>query len=138
MFGPDLDGGHALLATNMQEPGPSTSLPRAVPLRAGQRMARLAGEAAEAATPGEALRTVNALRRQLDQFERLQVARALAEGASFAMVARDLGVTRQAVHRRFRDLAGEAPPENDGLRWPRRDGLKWAHLASVVVGVDLA
>ena len=28
--------------------------------------------------------------------------------------------------------------ENDGLRWPRRDGLKWPHLASVVVGVDLA
>ncbi len=28
--------------------------------------------------------------------------------------------------------------ENDGLHWPRRDGLKWPHLASVVVGVDLA
>ena len=28
--------------------------------------------------------------------------------------------------------------ENDGLRWPRRDGLKWPHLASVVVGVDVA
>ena len=28
--------------------------------------------------------------------------------------------------------------ENDGLHWPRRDGLKWPHLASVVVGVDVA
>ena len=27
---------------------------------------------------------------------------------------------------------------NDGLHWPRRDGLKWPHLASVVVGVDVA
>ncbi|MGZ6725710.1 MAG: group II intron maturase-specific domain-containing protein, partial [Solirubrobacteraceae bacterium] len=27
---------------------------------------------------------------------------------------------------------------NDGLHWPRRDGLKWLHLASVVVGVDVA
>jgi hypothetical protein len=32
----------------------------------------------------------------------------------------------------------ETTCENDGLRWPRRDGLKWPHLASVVVGVDLA
>ena len=31
-----------------------------------------------------------------------------------------------------------AQTRNDGLRWPRRDGLKWPHLASVVVGVDLA
>jgi hypothetical protein len=30
------------------------------------------------------------------------------------------------------------PGENDGLHWPRRDGLKWPHLASVVVGVDVA
>jgi hypothetical protein len=28
--------------------------------------------------------------------------------------------------------------ENDGLHWPRRDGLMWLHLASVVVGVDVA
>jgi hypothetical protein len=27
---------------------------------------------------------------------------------------------------------------NDDLHWPRRDGLKWTHLASVVVGVDVA
>ena len=33
---------------------------------------------------------------------------------------------------------GRAPRENDGLHWPRRDGLKWPHLASVVVGVDVA
>ena len=43
-------------------------------------------------------------------FERRQVAHALAEGASFAAVARDLGLSRQAVHRRFRDLAGAEAP----------------------------
>lgn len=38
------------------------------------------------------------------------MAHALAEGTSFAAIARDLGLTRQAVHRRFRDLAvGETP-----------------------------
>ena len=38
------------------------------------------------------------------------------------------------------DVTARVPgsPENDGLHWPRRDGLKWPHLASVVVGVDVA
>jgi len=27
---------------------------------------------------------------------------------------------------------------NDDLHWPQCDGLKWPHLASVVVGVDVA
>jgi ATP-dependent Clp protease ATP-binding subunit ClpA len=48
---------------------------------------------------------VRELRRALDEFERRQVARALAEGASFADVGRELGCSRQAAHRRFRGLA---------------------------------
>ena len=53
-----------------------------------------------------------ALRRELDAFERRQVARVLSEGGSFASIGRDLGLSRQAVHRRYRDLAPvtEAPP----------------------------
>ncbi|MGZ6569361.1 MAG: hypothetical protein ACXVE9_18460, partial [Solirubrobacteraceae bacterium] len=35
-------------------------------------------------------------------------------------------------------VLGYRDTRNDGLRWPRRDGLKWPHLASVVVGVDVA
>jgi ATP-dependent Clp protease ATP-binding subunit ClpA len=73
-------------------------------------MAQLAADAADAGSPGEALRKVTELRRELEKFERLQVARALAEGTNFATIARDLGVSRQAVHRRFRDLVGEEPP----------------------------
>ncbi|MEA2296849.1 MAG: ATP-dependent Clp protease ATP-binding subunit ClpC [Solirubrobacteraceae bacterium] len=65
---------------------------------------------AEASTAADALRKVKALRRELDVFEREQVARALAQGGNFSTIARDLGVTRQAVHRRFRSLAaGEEP-----------------------------
>src|SRR3954454_15843638 len=83
--------------------------------RGGERLARLATEAAGASSPGAALRRVRALRRELDDFEREQVARALADGASFAAVGRDLGLSRQAVHRRFRGVAGggagaPAPP----------------------------
>jgi ATP-dependent Clp protease ATP-binding subunit ClpA len=71
----------------------------------GQRLAQLAAEAAGAPTPGAALRRVAALRRELDAFERAQVSQALGEGASFAAIARDLGLSRQAVHRRFRNLS---------------------------------
>ena len=40
--------------------------------------------------------------------------------------------------RNSRSSASRSSIENDGLHWPRRDGLKWLHLASVVVGVDVA
>ena len=41
-------------------------------------------------------------------------------------------------HQRLTARLAERVGENDGLHWPRRDGLKWPHLASVVVGVDVA
>jgi transposase-like protein len=73
-------------------------------------MARLAAEAAGAPTPRAALRLLRELRLQVDAFERRQVAQALADGASFAAIARDMGLSRQAVHRRFRDVATEDLP----------------------------
>jgi ATP-dependent Clp protease ATP-binding subunit ClpA len=75
-----------------------------------KRLARLAIETAGAPTPRASLRLLTELRRELDEFERRQVAQALADGASFAAIARDLGLSRQAVHRRFRDVAGEEAP----------------------------
>lgn len=76
----------------------------------GKRLALLAIEAAGASSPRAALRLLADLRREIDEFERRQVARALAEGASYAAVARDLGLSRQAVHRRFRDVGDEELP----------------------------
>jgi ATP-dependent Clp protease ATP-binding subunit ClpA len=70
----------------------------------GRRLAQLAAEAAGAPTPADALRTVAELRLELEAFERSCVAEARAEGATFAAIARDLGLSRQAVHRRFRDV----------------------------------
>jgi hypothetical protein len=72
----------------------------------GERVLELAAAAAEAPSPLEALRRLTELRHELDSFERQQVSRALGEGATFTMIARDLGVSRQAAHRRFRELAG--------------------------------
>ena len=76
-------------------------------------LAALAAAAASADDPREALRRIAALRGALDAFERAEVARALADGASFAAVGRELGISREAVHRRFADLAPvahAAPP----------------------------
>jgi hypothetical protein len=79
-------------------------------LSRGRQLARLAAEVAGAPTPRAALRNLNELRREIDAFERRQVAQALAEGETFAAIARELGISRQAVHRRFRDLAaGDLP-----------------------------
>lgn len=72
-----------------------------------QRICALAEEAASEADPESALRTLVELRRELDAFVGVQVERGLAAGASFADVARALGISRQAAHRRFRDLAPE-------------------------------
>jgi transposase-like protein len=73
------------------------------------RLAELAAEIAGAPTPRAALRRLGALQRELDAFERRLVAQALAEGTSYAAIARDLGLSRQAVHRRFRSLAPAEP-----------------------------
>ena len=77
----------------------------------GARVCQLAEEAANAEDPESALRTLTVLQTALDDFVRVHVERALASGRSFADVARALGISRQAAHRRYRDLAPERAPE---------------------------
>jgi ClpA/ClpB-like protein len=55
--------------------------------------------------PTQALSILTQLRSELDELERSHVGRALQAGNSFAEVARPLGISRQAAHRRYRDLA---------------------------------
>jgi hypothetical protein len=59
--------------------------------------------------PTKALTILTELRSELDELERTHVARALQSGCSFADVARPLKISRQAAHRRYRDLATPAP-----------------------------
>jgi hypothetical protein len=86
-----------------------------------ERLRELLEHAVRAGQPAAALRAMSALRDELDAFERLQVARALESGGSFGDVARAIGISRQAAHRRYRDLVGvelpdeEAPPGDRGL-----------------------
>ena len=73
--------------------------------RHAERICELANEAAEADEPDIALRALVELRREVDAFVAVHAGRALRAGRSFSDIARALGISRQAAHRRFRDLA---------------------------------
>jgi ATP-dependent Clp protease ATP-binding subunit ClpA len=69
------------------------------------RICLLADEAATTTEPEVALEKLRELRDELVAFERARVAQALRTGSSFGSVAKALGISRQAAHRRYRDLA---------------------------------
>jgi transposase-like protein len=67
----------------------------------------------------ESLRALGALRDELAAFEQAQVRRALDAGATFSELARILGISRQAAHRRYRRFGRPAPvPEPVALESP--------------------
>ena len=57
--------------------------------------------AAESDDPMETLRRIAAQRRELDRAQAVAVRRARVAGGSWAFIATLLGVTRQAVHKRY-------------------------------------
>jgi ClpA/ClpB-like protein/Homeodomain-like domain-containing protein len=64
--------------------------------------------------PEKALDAVGKLRRDVDLVERMQVAYALDEGLSWAQIGRALGVSRQAVHRKYRGRRPDVPGARPG------------------------
>ena len=58
--------------------------------------------AVRSSDPQEALRAVTALRALADRIERRAVAAARAQGWSWSQIGDALGVSRQAIHKRFR------------------------------------
>ncbi|GAA1397656.1 helix-turn-helix domain-containing protein [Luteococcus peritonei] len=64
---------------------------------------RLAQTAGDTSDPRQGLRAVAALRHLTDDLELRQVEAALAAGLGWAEIAACLGVTRQAVHKKFRN-----------------------------------
>ena len=56
---------------------------------------------ADGDNPMDALRAVVALRREIEQREAVLVRRAKVRGASWAGIASVLGVSRQAVHKKY-------------------------------------
>ena len=57
--------------------------------------------AAEGEDPIRALRAAAELRRQVDRLAATQVRRARVQGMSWVQIAEALGVSKQAVHKRF-------------------------------------
>lgn len=51
--------------------------------------------------PGTGLRAVAALRKLLERLEAVQVRSARAQGWSWQEIAAELGVTKQAVHKKY-------------------------------------
>jgi ATP-dependent Clp protease ATP-binding subunit ClpA len=76
------------------------------------RICLLAEEAATTTEPETALEKLRELRDELVAFERARVAQALRTGSSFGSVAKALGISRQAAHRRYRELS---PPQGKSL-----------------------
>jgi uncharacterized protein YerC len=74
-----------------------------------QNIVALLERALTVPAPIESLATLAELREELDELERMHVARALQAGESYADIARPLGISRQAAHRRYRVLASTAP-----------------------------
>ena len=89
------------------------------PVDLPSRLVELLEHAVRASDPEVALHSLSALRRELDAFERVQAWRALDAGSSYGAVARALGISRQAAHRRYRDLAAATEPPA-GAREPAR------------------
>ena len=78
---------------------------------------QLARDTVQIADPETALRALTALRQELDATEPEIVRRALQDGASWSQIARALGVTKQAAHRKYRHLFEQAWGEGpDGPR----------------------
>lgn len=60
-----------------------------------------AAQTALGRNPGNGLEAIRRLRHELERAEEAQVANALASGWSWARIGRALGVSRQAVHRKY-------------------------------------
>ncbi|HUA44985.1 MAG TPA: Clp protease N-terminal domain-containing protein [Solirubrobacteraceae bacterium] len=69
---------------------------------------QLARETVQIDHPETALRALTALRRELDATEAEIVRRALQAGASWSQIARALGISKQAAHRKYRHLFEQA------------------------------
>ena len=72
-----------------------------------QQIIALLERALTAAEPVHGLTTLNQLRGELDTLERFHVTRALQQGTSYTAIARPLGISRQAAHRRYRGLTAQ-------------------------------
>ena len=89
-----------------------------------------------ASEPLDALAGLTQLRAALDTYEHEQVRRALAQGESFAAIAREVGISRQAAHRRYRGLAAAPTYTPQTLRVLQVARAEAARLDADVVEIE--
>jgi hypothetical protein len=82
-------------------------------------MSELCRRAHGDAGPQDALSAIGALRERLDALERQHVADMLATGAHWPQIGRALGISRQAAHRRFRDVVERTPSDGSSTQVQR-------------------
>ena len=105
---------------------------------------QLAREAAQIDDPETALRALTALRHELDATEPEIVRRALQAGASWSQIARGLGISKQAAHRKYRHLfvsADVAAEQRIAVSEEARQCIQFAreeakHLAQPAVATE--
>jgi hypothetical protein len=100
----------------------------------------LARRAAETDEPDEALSAVAALRQHLDALEEHHVELALRRGWSWSRIAEQLGVSKQAAHRRYaarlrpRLEASESEDSRRGITVQAREALDYAGQEAAAMG----
>ena len=109
------------------------------PIALPDRLTELLEHAIRVSDPEAALHSLSTLRRELEAFERVQAWKALESGASYGAVARALGISRQAAHRRYRDLAAATePPSGAASSTPRLKVAPEARAAVQLAGEEAA
>jgi transposase-like protein len=107
------------------------------PVDLSNRLVELLEHAVRASEPEVALHALSALRRELDAFERVQAWKALDGGSSYGSLARALGISRQAAHRRYRQLAAATEPPA-GTEEPNRLSVDPEARAAVQLAAEEA
>lgn len=93
--------------------------------------------------PADALHALTALRARLDALERRHVTDMLVQGATWADIAKTLGITRQAAHHRYRHLPRARPAARSSAEVQRilvtgaaRGTVRLAREEATALGAD--
>jgi hypothetical protein len=101
----------------------------------------LARRATRTLDPEAGLRALTALRARLDELEMLQVSNAVESGLSWSDIARSLGISRQAAHKRYSRRAGQeaiaARPRRMLVTAEARNAVKFAREEARALGADV-
>jgi ATP-dependent Clp protease ATP-binding subunit ClpA len=110
-------------------------------LRAPTDVETLARRATRTLDPEAGLQALTALRKRLDELETLQVSHAVQSGMSWSEIARALGISRQAAHKRYSRRTGQedvtAPPRRILVTAEARKAVKLAREEARGLGADV-